>query len=150
MTTSVRHFSAVTSSAEETRRAGATFADLLHGGHLVLLSGDLGAGKTTFTQGIAQGLGITATVQSPTFTLVAEYGAGRSGLELVHMDLYRLEGAVQAQSTGLDEYLDRPDSVTVVEWPERFPGFESEPGWRVTLRHTGDVTRQIEAAWTDG
>lgn len=150
MTASVRQFSATTASAEETRLAGAEFARLLKGGDLVLLSGDLGSGKTTFAQGIARGLGTSATVQSPTFTLVAEYGSGSTGLELVHMDLYRLETQGEVASAGLDEYLDRPDSVTVVEWPERYPGFDLEPAWRVAVRHEGDATRQIEAVWSDG
>ena len=100
---------------------GEAFASRLTGGDLVLLRGDLGAGKTTFAQGIARGLGVTGVVQSPTFTLIAEYPApviGAAG-RFVHIDLYRLEGGAGIESIGLDEYLDCAHCVTVIEWPDR-------------------------------
>lgn len=112
---------------------------------MVLLQGDLGAGKTTFAQGIARGLGVSGTVQSPTFTLIAEYDApviGPGG-QLVHVDLYRLDGSADVESIGLDQYFDRDECVTVIEWPERidrtaFPGF-----WSVHLVIAEGDTRQI-------
>jgi tRNA threonylcarbamoyladenosine biosynthesis protein TsaE len=88
------------------------------------LSGDLGAGKTRLVKGIARGLGITARVHSPTFTLVNEYGGGR--LRLFHLDLYRLETRGQMVSAGLEEFL-QPDGVTVIEWAEKMVNEE----WRM-------------------
>jgi tRNA threonylcarbamoyladenosine biosynthesis protein TsaE len=135
----------LTRSAAETQTAGADLAAQLGGGDIVLLWGDLGAGKTTFTQGIARGLGVRQAVQSPTFTLIAEYDAprlGRSG-QLVHIDLYRLEGEAQLDSIGLDEYLDRDDCVVVIEWPDRADVSTFPVHWSVHLRISGDDQREI-------
>jgi tRNA threonylcarbamoyladenosine biosynthesis protein TsaE len=135
----------LTRSAAETQAAGADLAARLQGGDVLLLRGDLGAGKTTFTQGIARGLGVRGAVQSPTFTLIAEYDAprlGRSG-QLVHIDLYRLGGAAQLDSIGLDEYLDRDDCVVVIEWPDRADVATFPAHWSVQLRISGDDQREI-------
>ena len=91
---------------------------------MVALSGDLGAGKTQLVKGIARGLGVTARVHSPTFTLVNEYGGGR--LKLFHLDLYRLETPAQILSAGIAEFLS-PDGVAVIEWAERL----ADGGWRM-------------------
>ena len=85
------------------------------------MSGDLGAGKTQLVKGIARGLGVTARVHSPTFTLVNEYGGGR--LPLFHLDLYRLETAEQIRSAGIEEFLS-PEGVSVIEWAERIANEE--------------------------
>ena len=89
-------------------------APALHAGDVLLLDGDLGAGKTSFTKGLAKGLGITDYIKSPTFTIIREYQAGR--LPLYHMDLYRLEDG-GAGDLGLEEYFEG-DGVSVVEWPD--------------------------------
>jgi tRNA threonylcarbamoyladenosine biosynthesis protein TsaE len=105
-------------SAEATRRIAKTVGGRLQGGERIALDGDLGSGKTTFVQGLAQALGVLEPVTSPTFVLVREYRTGR--LPLVHSDLYRLNSPAEFQTLGLDDV--DPESVVVVEWPERVPG----------------------------
>ncbi|HIX35231.1 MAG TPA: tRNA (adenosine(37)-N6)-threonylcarbamoyltransferase complex ATPase subunit type 1 TsaE [Candidatus Limosilactobacillus merdigallinarum] len=101
-------------SREATIELGKQLAPLLKVGDVIVLNGDLGAGKTTFTKGLAQGLGIHDLVRSPTFTIIREYHGGR--LPLYHMDVYRLEDG-GAEDLGLDEYFDG-DGVSVVEWAQ--------------------------------
>ena len=100
----------------ETEALGAALAARLRPGDVVAYLGDLGAGKTAFTRGLARGLGVTDRVTSPTFTIVNEYEGGR--LPLFHFDLYRLEGAEDLFGIGWDDYLDR-GGVCAVEWSER-------------------------------
>lgn len=100
--------------AVETIAIGEKLAMSLQGGELILLDGDLGAGKTTFTKGLAKGLGITRNIKSPTFTLIREYSMGR--LPLYHMDVYRLEETGGAD-LGLEEYFNS-SGVSVVEWSQ--------------------------------
>jgi len=132
-------------SADETRAIGTDLAGRLRGGDIVLLRGDLGAGKTTLTQGIARGLGVEGAVQSPTFTLVAEYDAPYIGSEaqLIHIDLYRLDGTADLESVGLDDYLEQQDSVVVIEWPDRADVATFPPHWSVRIVMTGDEQRRI-------
>ncbi|MGY5246158.1 tRNA (adenosine(37)-N6)-threonylcarbamoyltransferase complex ATPase subunit type 1 TsaE [Lactiplantibacillus plantarum] len=101
-------------SPEATMAIGAKLGQLVQPGDLILLDGDLGAGKTTFTKGLAKSLGIPNNVKSPTFTLIREYRQGR--LPLYHMDVYRLEDG-GAEDLDLDEYFDG-DGVSVVEWSQ--------------------------------
>jgi tRNA threonylcarbamoyladenosine biosynthesis protein TsaE len=98
-----------------TLRAGRTLGALLRPGDVIALIGDLGAGKTTLTQGIAQGMGIDLPVTSPTFTLLHEYPGA---IPLFHFDPYRLESAEEARDMGLDEYFTR-QGVVVVEWADK-------------------------------
>ena len=102
----------ITKSSEETIAAAKEFAAGLCGGDVVLLSGELGAGKTTFTKGIALALGVKERITSPTFTIVKEYEGEK--LRLYHMDMYRLSGDIT--ELGLEEYLGREDGVSVIEW----------------------------------
>ncbi|USS84978.1 tRNA (adenosine(37)-N6)-threonylcarbamoyltransferase complex ATPase subunit type 1 TsaE [Fructilactobacillus myrtifloralis] len=101
-------------SAAQTEQLGAQLASHLQAGDVLLLDGDLGAGKTTFTKGIARGLGIRQTVKSPSFPIIREYQSGR--LPLYHMDVYRLETG-GAADLGLDEYF-AGSGVSVVEWSQ--------------------------------
>lgn len=103
-----------TYASAQTRKLGEALGSLLEPGHVVLLSGDLGAGKTTFSQGVAKGLGVAQDVTSPTYTLVAEYD-GR--IPLVHIDLYRLgEDAQAVWQAGVGDYLEG-DAAVLIEWP---------------------------------
>jgi tRNA threonylcarbamoyladenosine biosynthesis protein TsaE len=102
---------------EDTRRAGRAIGANAQAGDLYLLIGDLGAGKTTLTQGIAQGLGCAQAARSPTFVLVAKY-QGR--LPLYHADLYRVDNPLEALELGLNEAVE--EGVCVVEWAEKAPG----------------------------
>ena len=111
----------ISHSAAETEALGETWGRAAGRGLVIGLSGDLGAGKTQLVKGLARGLGITARVHSPTFTLVNEYAGGR--LKLFHLDLYRLESREQIVAAGLEEY-SRPDGVAVIEWAERWFGDE--------------------------
>jgi tRNA threonylcarbamoyladenosine biosynthesis protein TsaE len=106
----------ISHSPAETESLGERWGNTAQRGLVIGLTGELGAGKTRLVKGIARGLGITARVHSPTFTLVNEYGGGR--LRLFHLDLYRLETRGQIVSAGLEEYL-QPDGVAVIEWAER-------------------------------
>lgn len=109
-----------TNSAQETKTLARKMAKKYHGGALFTLSGPLGAGKTTFAQGLAQGLGIKQRITSPTFILMHQYPIpGNSQGLFVHLDLYRLEKESQIQGLGLDEIFQNPANVILIEWPER-------------------------------
>ena len=134
--------SITTSSEEETSSAGERLAVSLAPGDVVLLYGDLGAGKTAFVRGIARGLGVNPEdVSSPTFTIVQEYAGPRA--TLYHVDLYRLEPK-EVDDLGLDELVSG-DGIVVVEWAERWRG-RPDGVYEVRLDHTGDETRRIEIA----
>lgn len=132
-------------SPAETETLGENWGRTARSGLVIALSGDLGAGKTQLVKGIARGLGATARVHSPTFTLMNEYGGGR--LRLFHLDLYRLETRGQIHGAGLEEYL-RPDGVAVIEWAERLLDFQSPIAGgqmlkRVRLEVLGETERRI-------
>ena len=128
-----------TVSAEATRRLAAGLAAVAEAGDVVGLSGDLGAGKTQFAKGFAEGLGVGATVNSPSFVLMAEY-AGR--LPLFHLDLYRLADAAEAIGGGLiDER--QADGVTLIEWAERLGAALPPDRLEVRIDGTGDEPRTI-------
>jgi len=107
-----------TESVEDTRALGARVAAAAESGLVIALHGDLGAGKTAFSQGFARGLGIEGPVQSPTFVVIQEYDSGR--LPLWHCDLYRVEDPAEVQHLGLDDLFDA-GGVVLVEWPSRQP-----------------------------
>ena len=103
-------------SAEDTEKIGCELAKKALPGDIYCLSGELGAGKTVFAKGFAKGLGITARVTSPTFTILNEYGGGK--VNLYHFDLYRLESPEELVGIGFEEYLFG-EGVTLIEWPEK-------------------------------
>jgi tRNA threonylcarbamoyladenosine biosynthesis protein TsaE len=125
-------------SPEQTRRLGMRLGALLQPGDLVCLSGDLGAGKTTLVQGIAQGWGSTDSVSSPTFVLVNQYRKP-DGVSLYHLDAYRLQNAIEAEDLDLDLMIE--SGALVIEWPERIlPALQEDRLW-VTLRWMADEQR---------
>lgn len=126
----------------DTEALGEKFGRAAQPGLVLALSGDLGAGKTQFVKGLARGLGITARVHSPTFTLVNEYGGGR--LKLFHLDLYRLETPAQIRSAGIEDFF-QPEGVTVIEWAERIPkdALRMTNHRRVEIEVTSETQRKI-------
>lgn len=114
----------VTNSPAETEALGQRLAETLQPGDVIAYTGDLGAGKTAFTRGLARGLGITERITSPTFTIVNEYLGGR--LPLFHFDMYRLSSEEDLFDIGWEDYLDR-GGLCVVEWSERVSGALGSP-----------------------
>ncbi len=119
----------ISHSAAQTQRMGMRLGELLQGGELILLDGQLGTGKTTFTQGLAQGMGITENVNSPTFILLKEYAGQllshtppRRGPALYHFDLYRLDNTEEMIDLGFEDYF-YSNGVCVVEWAEKAASF---------------------------
>jgi tRNA threonylcarbamoyladenosine biosynthesis protein TsaE len=123
----------------ETRRLGVRLGRLLRPGDVVLLSGDLGAGKTVFVQGIARGMGFEGRVSSKSFVLMGEY-EGRQ-CKLYHADLYRLEAPEQAEELAVEEYC--ADGVLVAEWPERAPHVFPPDHLRIHFEMTGERGRDL-------
>jgi tRNA threonylcarbamoyladenosine biosynthesis protein TsaE len=141
----------VTNSAEETTDFGHTLAARLTVPALVLLKGDLGAGKTTLTKGIVAGLGAAQEeeVTSPTFTLIHAFQRGGSHpLKVYHADLYRIEGAQSLDSLGLDEVLSER-CILIVEWSERLTLRSDWPVVRIELEHLGGDRRSIRVTGSD-
>lgn len=130
-----------TANYQETVDFGRQIGRLLKAGDVILLDGDLGAGKTTLTKGLAQGLDIKRPVKSPTFTLIREYHKGR--LPLYHMDMYRLEGTSSADELGLEEYFEG-DGVSVVEWSQFIKGLLPEDYLRIKIKRIDDNRRSFE------
>lgn len=131
----------ITHSAEETIAWGRELAKKLRPPVLVLLSGELGSGKTTLTKGIVAGLNAATEdeVTSPTFTLIHEYGAGQ---KVFHGDLYRIENFHDFETLGLEDIFTKP-AIVILEWSENFPLKTPWPQMRLQLQHLGGESRQI-------
>ena len=129
----------ITNSPAETEAVGAALGKTLPPGTVVAYRGDLGAGKTAFTRGLARGLGCTESVTSPTYTIVNEYLSGRC--PLFHFDMYRLKSSDDLWGIGWDDYLDR-GGVCAVEWSENVADV-LEDAITVTIEKTGEDTRRI-------
>ena len=132
MSTSVK-----TSSPDQTRSLGRRIADVVEPGDVIALEGDLGSGKTELVKGIAEGLGVSASVHSPTFVLHHRY---RGRLPIEHYDLYRLQGMAWVD-TGLDE--PAPDALTVIEWAERAAVLETWATTVIRLQTLEDDERRL-------
>lgn len=126
-------------SPEDTQSIGKTLGAHALPGHVLLLIGELGAGKTCLTQGVLWGLGGGEYARSPTFVMAAQY-TGR--LTLYHMDLYRVDSAAELTDLGLDEYL-YGDGVSVVEWADRVPGLMPRDHLQIQIEHAGETERRL-------
>ena len=127
-------------------RLGMGLAAELHAGDVLLLHGDLGAGKTTLTQGIAAGLRVPEAIRSPTFGLVAEYDGlteGGTPVRLYHLDLYRLDTPAELEGVGFDRYAEPDDGISVIEWPERAGGWLPERYLLVAIDYAGPDVRRV-------
>lgn len=133
----------ITHSAEETTAFGRTLIDLLAPPKLVLLRGDLGAGKTTLIKGVAAAFEAASEddVTSPTFTLVHEYRGPRASL--YHIDLYRVDTPRELETLGLDDLISE-NSILLIEWGEKFPRFERERDVEIRLERVGENERKIQ------
>ena len=130
----------VTHSAEETRRLGAKLAAHLQPGDVVLLRGDLGAGKSEFARGVARGLGVSGPVPSPSFTILNMYDEGR--IPLYHFDWYRIHDPDEIGEMGFEEQL-HGDGVSLIEWSERAVEYLPERALIISIRAVNDDTREI-------
>lgn len=133
----------ITNSAEETVALGRKLAAELSPPLLVLLRGDLGAGKTTLVKGIAEGFQAASAddVTSPTFTLVHEYRGPR--VTLYHIDLYRIETQSQLETLGLDDLIAE-NSILLIEWGEKFPHLQRDSNFEIALERVGETERSIQ------
>lgn len=129
----------ITNSPEETEAVGAALGKILQPGTVLAYRGDLGAGKTAFTRGLARGLGYEEPVTSPTYTIVNEYLGGR--LPLFHFDMYRLRSSDDLWDIGWEDYLDR-GGICAVEWSENVTDALEDPVL-VTIEKLGDTSRRI-------
>lgn len=128
-----------TSSADETINIGEKLGRGLKAGDVLALFGDLGAGKTTFTKGIARGLGLAADVHSPTFTLIHEHPGP---IPLYHVDLYRLTSEEEVDTLGIDEYI-YGDGVTIIEWADRMKSLLPPGRLDIELKLKGEMDREM-------
>ena len=133
----------ITKNAEETMEFAKRLAQKVVGPSIYVLSGDLGAGKTTFTKGFALGLGVDEIVTSPTFTIMNEYKGEK--FQLCHFDMYRLTGAEEAYMLGFEEYFDNKNlkTVNLVEWAENVEGLIRKPYFKVSFEKIDDNKRNI-------
>lgn len=132
-----------TNGEAETIKIANNFAGSLKSGDIILLIGDLGAGKTHFVKGIVQGLGCKEVVTSPTFTIHNIYEGGK--MPINHFDMYRLSSAEEAQALGFEEYFDKStlNGISIVEWPENVEGLIQNPDIIINIKKLGEFSREI-------
>lgn len=133
----------ITHSSDETVALGRKLAPTLKSARMVILRGDLGAGKTTLVKGIAEGLGAASQddVTSPTFTLIHEFRG--PAVNLFHVDLYRIETARELDTLGLDELFAEDGNLVLLEWGEKFPRFVQERDVEISIERVTDQERRI-------
>ena len=134
----------ISHSPEETFTLGKELAATFQGGEVLALSGDLGAGKTAFVQGLAAGLNVKGRVNSPTFTIMKLYPAKKGQIkQLCHIDAYRLSSGKELLDIGADDYLGRKDTISAIEWIERVEIFAQRDCLHVYLKSLSETDREI-------
>lgn len=136
-----------THDAQESMEFAKKFATNLKGGEVLALYGDLGAGKTTFTKGLAEELRVEENITSPTFVMLKKYPAKLSGgqkVELVHIDAYRVETIEDIKSVGIEDFLNRNDVVMVIEWAEKIKEILPNDVIDINFKYIDENTREIE------
>lgn len=131
----------ISRSAKETRAVGQQLASVLKAGDVVLLEGDLGAGKSELARGVARGLGIEGAVPSPSFTILNAYDEGR--MPLYHFDWYRIEDPNEIYEMGMDEQLGG-DGIALIEWSEKAEECLPEKRLRISIRTMDENTRELQ------
>ncbi len=142
------HFSqtreVITKNLVETQQFAEDFAQSLTGGAVLLLYGDLGAGKTSFTQGLAKGLGIEKRVLSPTFLIMRTYTLNTEEVKYFHhVDLYRLQTEQEIIDLGLPELMKNSSTITVIEWPEKLGNLLPKNAWKLSFETQSEYERKI-------
>lgn len=134
----------ISHNADETKNEGRKLAQKLKPGDVALLYGDLGSGKTTFVQGMAEGLGIQDRILSPTFVLQRIHDVkNRDFKYLNHMDLYRLDEPTEIKNLGVEEIFDDNQSVTIIEWAEKLSDYHLKKGYKISFKYIDDTVREI-------
>ncbi len=131
----------ICNNLKDTEQLAFEFAKFLHGGEVVTLEGDLGAGKTTFTKSLALALGIKEHVTSPTFTLMNQY-VGKD-LKLYHFDMYRIEDIDEILETGLTEYFGNQDAVCMIEWAENIKSLLPKNIIKISIIKLSETSRKF-------
>jgi len=134
----------ISKNSDETKKIGHDFAEKITPGDTILLFGDLGAGKTTFVQGLALGFGIKDRILSPTFVLQRIHDIDIKNLKrLNHLDLYRIEDPTEINNLGIEELFDENDCVTVIEWADRLINFKPKKGYKIYFKNIIESEREI-------
>lgn len=135
----------VSHSETDTKKFAAELTTTCQPGTIITLTGDLGAGKTTFTKGIAQALGVSKEITSPTFAIMNVYNTAHPTIKrLIHIDTYRLKSTEELAGVGAEDFVGAPDTLTIIEWPElAVPLLAGKKTVDITLTHTNDGKRII-------
>lgn len=136
----------ISKSVEETQKIAMSIAEKIQSGGVLLLKGDLGSGKTTFTQGFAKGLGITRRINSPTFIIMREYRIMNYESRIknfYHLDLYRTETDRDLEGLGIEEIVQNSDNIVVIEWPEKLGELMPKHAKTITFNYLNETEREI-------
>lgn len=146
MISSMRTRAIITNSLVETQHVAYNFAKHVTGGHTILLSGDLGSGKTSFTQGLAKAFGIQQRIISPSFIILRKYAIATNAdsiHDFYHIDLYRIQNEDEIKDLGIEDILQNSSALTVIEWPEKLGRYMPKSAWQLQLTYLDENKRKI-------